>query len=551
MVTEIFNQNQATTTVSSGGTTAPSSGTSETWTVVSSTMFPAAVTGTSQFHVVDAATGYTSEIIAVTNVSGTTWTVTRGAETTTPVAHLAGFTIYQDVTTGFLGSLGGGGSVSSVFGRSGAVVATSGDYTAAQVTGAAELSGAAFTGALSTTPVTLTDAATITVNAAASNVFRVTLGGNRTLGTPASPTDGQQITVEVIQPASGGPWTLAYSAAYSFTASTPQPSLSTAANSRDLISFLYDAGTSLWICTGYVLSQNGVLVAVAQGGTGQTTAAAAFSALSPLTTLGDLLYENSTPAPARLPGNTTATKNYLTQTGTGSVSAAPAWGAIAAADLPAASTSLQGAVILDGTAGDIQAPGVQAAGSSGKAADAKHVHPENAPWIPADNGLLAATDLLSTADATVQPVAGTLYLVKVPIRVALTATYLWTVVGTAGSGTSTGTYIGLYSSSGTLLTGSSDIGSQLTTGFVSRQLSLTTAQALSAGSFVWVALLVNMPTMPYLRQLNNGTVLANINLTAATYRFATNGTGLTALPGTITPASNAAPTISPFWFGIS
>ena len=31
-----------------------------------------------------------------------------------------------------------------------------------------------------------------------------------------------------------------------------------------------------------------------------------------------MLYENSTPAPARLPGSTTATKNFLTQTGTGS-----------------------------------------------------------------------------------------------------------------------------------------------------------------------------------------------------------------------------------------
>jgi hypothetical protein len=54
----------------------------------------------------------------------------------------------------------------------------------------------------------------------------------------------------------------------------------------------------------------------------------------PLTTLGDTLYENATPAAARLPGNTTAVKQFLTQTGTGSVSAAPAWGAIQAADLP-------------------------------------------------------------------------------------------------------------------------------------------------------------------------------------------------------------------------
>lgn len=50
-----------------------------------------------------------------------------------------------------------------------------------------------------------------------------------------------------------------------------------------------------------------------------------FAGLSPLTTLGDLPFENATPAPARLAGNTTTTKQYLSQTGTGSISAAPVW----------------------------------------------------------------------------------------------------------------------------------------------------------------------------------------------------------------------------------
>ena len=54
----------------------------------------------------------------------------------------------------------------------------------------------------------------------------------------------------------------------------------------------------------------------------------------PLTTLGDTVYENSFPAPARLAGNTSTTKNFLTQTGTGSASAAPAWGTIQSADIP-------------------------------------------------------------------------------------------------------------------------------------------------------------------------------------------------------------------------
>jgi hypothetical protein len=46
---------------------------------------------------------------------------------------------------------------------------------------------------------------------------------------------------------------------------------------------------------------NATTIGIPYGGTGQTSAAAAFAALSPLTTTGDLIYENLTPAPARLP----------------------------------------------------------------------------------------------------------------------------------------------------------------------------------------------------------------------------------------------------------
>ena len=75
-------------------------------------------------------------------------------------------------------------------------------------------------------------------------------------------------------------------------------------------------------------------ISIANGGTGQTTASAAFNALSPLTTLGDTLYGGASGAGTRLAGNTTAAKQFLTQTGTGSVSAAPAWGALASGDIP-------------------------------------------------------------------------------------------------------------------------------------------------------------------------------------------------------------------------
>jgi|SRR5882757_6013249 len=94
------------TTVPTGGTTAPSSGTSEGWTVTSSAAFPAASTGVSQFRVVDPAAN--TEVMLVTNVSGTSWTVTRGADSTTPVVHATGFTVANVVSaatmTGLVGN---------------------------------------------------------------------------------------------------------------------------------------------------------------------------------------------------------------------------------------------------------------------------------------------------------------------------------------------------------------------------------------------------------------------------------------------------------------
>ena len=104
MAVEVF-ANQPATTVSSGGTDAPASGTQETWTVASSAEFAAASssgTPPTQFHVADVASSASSELIAVINISGTTWTVLRGAEGTTPVAHVAGFTIYQVVSANAL-----------------------------------------------------------------------------------------------------------------------------------------------------------------------------------------------------------------------------------------------------------------------------------------------------------------------------------------------------------------------------------------------------------------------------------------------------------------
>ena len=112
----------------------------------------------------------------------------------------------------------------------------------------------------------------------------------------------------------------------------------TAAGSWDLHNFApsnVSWSTNTFDYPGSITSAtwNGTTVAINRGGTGQTTASAAFDALSPTTTLGDIQYRGAS-SNTRLAGNTTSTKNFLVQTGTGTVSAAPIWGTIAAGDVP-------------------------------------------------------------------------------------------------------------------------------------------------------------------------------------------------------------------------
>ena len=101
-------------------------------------------------------------------------------------------------------------------------------------------------GAVAPAVVGLTDAATIAVDASLGNDFRVTIAGNRTLGNPANPTDGQKIVVQVTQGA-GGPFTLSYGTAYEFSTGLPQPTLSTTAGTTDLLGFVYNAAKGKWL----------------------------------------------------------------------------------------------------------------------------------------------------------------------------------------------------------------------------------------------------------------------------------------------------------------
>ena len=171
-------------------------------------------------------------------------------------------------------------------------------------------------------------------------------------------------------------------------------------------------------------------------------------------------------------------------------------------------------------------------------------------WLPSDNGLLLAAYDPVEATGTAITTAGTMYLVKLTPRTSVTITNLWISIQTAGSGTSTGSFVGLYNSAGTLLSGSADIGTSLASaGALST--ALTTPQAVTAGSFYWAAILTNLgTTQPTLREAV-GPVggSSNVNLSAAVSRFASNGTLQTVLPSTITPASNSQAAGNSYWVG--
>ncbi|RUX93793.1 MULTISPECIES: DUF2793 domain-containing protein [unclassified Mesorhizobium] len=82
-------------------------------------------------------------------------------------------------------------------------------------------------------PATLTDAATIAVDMATFLNAKVTLAGNRTLGAPSNPKNGQSGCIEIIQDGTGTR-TLAYHADWLFAGGT-DPVLSTPAGTKDLL----------------------------------------------------------------------------------------------------------------------------------------------------------------------------------------------------------------------------------------------------------------------------------------------------------------------------
>jgi len=93
---------------------------------------------------------------------------------------------------------------------------------------------------------TLTDGATVTLNASTQQVSKLTLGGNRTLSAPTNGVTGQFISIAVIQDSTGSR-TLTWNSAYVFTGGTA-PTLTTTVSKADIFVFRYNG--TVWHETG-------------------------------------------------------------------------------------------------------------------------------------------------------------------------------------------------------------------------------------------------------------------------------------------------------------
>lgn len=96
-------------------------------------------------------------------------------------------------------------------------------------------------------------------------------------------------------------------------------------------SLVMNAGGTNVEWNAVALNQSGAVsgsLGATNGGTGQNAYAT-----------GDMLYSDNTNSLAKLSGNTSTTKQFLTQTGTGSASQAPAWGTISGSDVTSAVSS--------------------------------------------------------------------------------------------------------------------------------------------------------------------------------------------------------------------
>lgn len=171
--------------------------------------------------------------------------------------------------------------------------------------------------------------------------------------------------------------------------------------------------------------------------------------------------------------------------------------------------------------------------------------------LPGIHGIASWCYSPALAVNSTQVTGGTVYLTRIDIAADVTVSTLYWWVGNVGASPSAGqNEVGLYDSGGSLLAAAnvdSDISSS------SLKETSIASQALSAGTFYWVGMVFNASATPTLTRGSGWTGVGGattIGQDPAEYAFATAGTGQTALPSSITPASNAAASFAGPWAAV-
>lgn len=167
---------------------------------------------------------------------------------------------------------------------------------------------------------------------------------------------------------------------------------------------------------------------------------------------------------------------------------------------------------------------------------------------PRDHGLVAWTADPGSSNSSSAPVNGTLYLCAVYIHRVVSVTKIYWVINTPGAApTASQNFVGLYNSAGTLLA-STGVDASVTS--AATHATTISATALTPG-FYWVSFLFNAATPPVLsRSTSLAQGINSVGQAAATQRFATNGTGRTSMPASITPGANGT-TQNTFWAAVA
>jgi hypothetical protein len=160
-------------------------------------------------------------------------------------------------------------------------------------------------------------------------------------------------------------------------------------------------------------------------------------------------------------------------------------------------------------------------------------------------------DAMTATANSILPAQGTLYVVRVHVPVAVTATSILLAITNAGSGLQSGQcFAGLWNASGGALVGATgdQAANWATTGVKTMALS-GGAKQIGAGDY-YLGLYANGTTLPNFARGNNqiGGAFANAGMTD-NFRVATANTGLTGTPpaalGTLTAANTA------WWLALS